>query len=139
MSPVSVVHGSGSSSICRLCLQWWLSSPRPVAPVSPVVHVSSICCRSWLLWLSFVTPVSVSHLWLLWLSFVAPVAVVSPCGSSICHVCLHYHYLLLVAPVAPVSVACGSCCSCGFNRQSSSVLAIFLPNSVLLLYLSKYR
>jgi len=132
VSPVSVVRGSSIS--CRSWLRYLLSF---MAPVSPVVRGSgsSSICRSWLQ--------SICRLWLrylLWLSFVAPVAVVLSCGSSICCGCLHqYHYLLLVAPVAPVSVACDSCCSCVFNRQSSSVLAIFLPNRLLLLYLSKYR
>jgi len=111
-SPVSpVAHGSGSICIsCRSWLRVW-SLVAPVAPVSPVVHGS---------------PVSV-------VSSAHPVAPVSPVvargstsGSSICCVCLQYHYLLLVAPVAPVFVACDSCCSCCFNRQPSSVLVIFL-------------
>jgi len=136
---LSLVRASSTTICCHLWLQWlslvapvfvtcgssgcrlWLQYLSLVAPVS-VVRSSSICrllvatvsvCRSWLRYL------------VLWLSFVAPVAVVLSCGSSICCGCLQYHYLLLVAPVDPVSVACGSCCSCGFNRQSSSVLAIF--------------
>jgi len=115
--PVSPV-ARGSGSICISCHSWlrvW-SLVAPVAPVSPVVRVSCIC-----------------HSRLRYLLSSRPVAPVSPVvargstsGSSICCVCLQYHYLLLVAPVAPVFVACGSCCSCCFNRQPSSVLVIFL-------------
>jgi len=114
-----------------------------VAPVAPVVS-SVVACGSSIGGFVLVHGSRLLYLLMLrYLSFVAPV--VAPacrhgsCGSSICCGCLQYHYLLLVAPVAPVSVACGCCCSCCFNRQSSSVLAIFLQNSVLLLYLSKYR
>ena len=77
MAPVSVVYGS---SICHLvlCLQYLLiacgsgicrSWLQYLSPVSPVVHGSSICsCRLWLQYL---------------LSLVAPVDVVSSCGSSL--------------------------------------------------------
>ena len=120
MSPVSpVVHGS--ISICRLWLQYHL-----LLLVDPLVIAcgssgSSSICRSWLQ--------SICRSWLrylLWLSFVAPVAVVLSYGSSICCAWLYHQYLLLVV------VVCGSCdCHgrlpfCVFNRQSSSVLVIFL-------------
>ena len=166
MAPVSSI--CWRSCICRLWLRQWLHWLSLVAPVSSsvvrpvVVVVVSSSCGSNICWLLMapvvslllsVAPVDRCRLWLRYhllhdlLSFMAPVSPVVRSwlhavahDSSICRVCLQYHhYLLLVAPVAPVSVACDSCCSCGFNRQSSSVLAIFLPNRLLLLYLSKYR
>ena len=111
MTLVSVVVSScGSSrpvapvsrSICRLWLQWWLSSPHPVAPVS-------ISCRPWLQCslLLFMAPVSVvvhgstSICW----SLVAPVSSVV-CGSSSSISCRSWlRYLLSLA-------CCGSgiCC-----------------------------
>jgi len=127
VNPAAVVRGS--SIICRLWLpQQYLLLSRLVAPVSTsigfVVHgsslqsllsfmapVSSICCRSWLQYLSFVAPVSnLQYL----LSFMAPVSC-TICRSwlrslsSICRSWLRYLLLYLSSPpVAPASVAHGS-------------------------------
>ena len=155
VSPSPVVHGSSlqylsvacGSSICRgsstCCLVLWLQ-----APVSPVVHGStSICrptcgsigCRLWLQYLVSVdrswlqSPVSVVCSWirfLLYLSFAAPVSPVvsscGSCGSSSGSSTIYCHFLWLQA-VDRRSCGChGRLPSCGFNRQPSSVLVIFL-------------
>jgi len=100
----------------------------------PTTSVSSILCRSWLLYLLSHQCLQYLSLWLRYYLLLYLSSQGLSCGSSICcSAWLHYQYLLLVDPVAPVSVACGFCCSCGFNRQSSSVLAIFLPNKLLFL------
>ena len=141
-TPVSSPVATSGSIGCRLWLQSSVSVVRLwLQPPVSVACGSSVCC-SWLQ-----SPV------LALLSFVAPgVSVVRGSGisSCICRLLLWLQHLLLMV-LPPVSVACSSSMppvaalpsSSLFqwlsSRQSSSVLAIFLQNSVLVLYLSKYR
>ena len=111
MAPVSVA--------CDSSLQYLLiACGSRLRSVSPVVHGSGmISCRSWLqFWL--VCRSCLQYLlssWLQWLQAVAH-------GSST----IYCHFLWLQA-VARCSCGCHGCLPfCGFNRQPSSVLVIFL-------------